>query len=42
MLALVRQQFGVGQPAGVVDGDVQVLPAGVAVLLRPVRSPVMR
>ena len=31
MLALVRQQLGVGKPARIIDGDVQMVPADAAV-----------
>jgi hypothetical protein len=42
-LALIRQDLGVGQARGVIDGDVQVFPADAAVAVTmPGRRPVIR
>ena len=41
-LALVGQDLGVGEARGIVDGDVQVLPADAACPVTCRRSPVMR
>jgi hypothetical protein len=36
LLAFARQDLGVGEPRGVVDGDVQVLPADALDAIAPV------
>jgi hypothetical protein len=39
---LVGQDFRAGLPRMIVDGEMQMLPADARLLLRPVRSPVIR
>lgn len=42
VLALIRQEFGVGEPTRVIDGDMQMLPAGAPVPALAGATPVLR